>query len=131
MDTYTNFGAKRRDRPSPETSVQRPGNWPTYGKGAREKTRPRQVVNEFGLIGCKSPTARILSLISVLMENYLSMICIISLEKKSHKFHRIATYSPNNLKSSTTCEFIALCKIFQKSVLKIFFDCFHNYFIQS
>lgn len=32
-----NLAQKKRDRPSPETSVQRPGNWPTYGKGAREK----------------------------------------------------------------------------------------------
>lgn len=44
------------------------------------------------------PTVRIPSLISVLMENYLSMICIISLEKKSYKFHSNAIYKPSNLK---------------------------------
>lgn len=84
------------------------------------------------------PTVRIPSLISVLMENYLSMICIISLEKKSYKFHSNAIYKPSNLNErvySIGKEIITLffkgtwnqvqflnssrlCKIFKKSFLK-------------
>lgn len=98
MDINTNFGAKKKETDHPPKHLFSAQEIDPLTAKVRAENRPRQVVNEFGLIGCESPTVRIPSLMSVLMENYLSMICIISLEKKSYTFHSNAIYKPSNLK---------------------------------
>lgn len=151
MDINTNFGAKKRRQTIPRNICSAPRKLTHLRQRCARKNRPRQVVNEFGLVGCESPTVRIPSLISVLMENYLSMICIISLDKKSYKFHSNAIYKPSNLNErvySIGKEIIKLffkgtwnqvqflnssrlCKIFKKIIFEIFFECFHNNFMKS
>lgn len=93
-----NLAQKKKRQTIPRNICSAPRKLTHLRQRCARKNRPRQVVNEFGLIGCENHTVRIHSLISVLMENYLSMICIISLDKKSYKFHSNAIYKPSNLK---------------------------------
>lgn len=145
MDINTKFGAKKKKRQTiPRNICSAPRKLTHLRQRCARKNRPRQVVNEEWFDRLWDPTVRIPSLISVLMENYLSMICIISLEKKSYKFHSNAIYKPSNLNErvySIGKEIIKLffkgtwnqvqflnssrlCKIFKKSFLKFSLSAF-------
>lgn len=147
MDINTKFGAKKKketDHP-PKHLFSAQEIDPLTAK-VRAKKPPSPGSEWIWFDRLWDPTVRIPSLISVLMENYLSMICIISLEKKSYKFHSNAIYKPSNLNErvySIGKEIIKLffkgtwnqvqflnssrlCKIFKKIIFEIFFECFHN-----